>query len=573
MRLNLRQKLLGAFAIDLLLMMALGTFAWFQMGRMNTRAQQVETLAIPALRNVDTIHDLLGDYRRNQLEYMIYTNPADKARLVGEMAEVERAMDRALTDHAGYQTPTEGAPDDLAAVRVAWREFVLANHESFLPALRSGNTGSVQPAFTRLEPIYARLMSASLRLADGSEQQATLALTEVRRTYQNSRIFILAETALTLAISAGIGLALTTSMVRRIRRLTSATRAVARGNLERSVEVPGEDELSVLGQGFDHMVLRLREKRTILEQRNAELGESLERQRQLTEDLVAGREAEAEALRAKTAAEAASEAKSFFLATMSHELRTPLNAILGYAQILQLEAQTRGQSEILPELARIQMAGKHLLGLISNVLDFSKIEQGKLELAWADVDLQQLAREVVTVLEPLARQNGNRLQLDCADDLGTLRCDAARLRQVLFNLLGNAVKFTADGEVTLSIERRTEGREPAVTFAVADTGIGIRERDLDKLFRAFSQIGPDDTTLDEGGSSRRFDGTGLGLVVSQQLCQAMGGAISVESTPGEGSIFTAHLPVSAPSTWMTESTPTLRNEAPTHPTEAPVGVR
>ena len=572
MRLNLRQKLLGAFAIDLLLMMALGTFAWYQMGRMNSRALQVETLAIPALRNVDTIHDLLGEYRRNQLEYMIYTNPADKARLVGGMVDLEKAMDQALTDHAGYQDAAAGDPSDLEAVRVAWRDFVVANHESFLPALRSGNTGSVQPAFTRLEPLYARLMSASLRLADRSEQQATLALTEVRRTYQNSRIFILTETALTLAISAGIGLALTTSMVRRIRRLTSATRAVARGDLERSVEVPGEDELAVLGQGFDHMVSKLREKRATLEQRNQELGESLERQRQLTEDLVAGREAEAEALRAKTAAEAASEAKSFFLATMSHELRTPLNAILGYAQILQLEAQARGQSEILPELARIQMAGKHLLGLISNVLDFSKIEQGKLELAGADVEILPLAREVVMVLEPLARQNGNRLRLDGSDDLGTLHCDAAKLRQVLFNLLSNAVKFTEDGEITLSIERRA-GEEPAVTFAVADTGIGIHDRDRDKLFQAFSQIEPQDSGAEDSAPRRRFDGTGLGLVVSQQLCQAMGGAIHVESTPGEGSTFTARFPVSEPPAPATEITPTLRTETPIHPNVAPGGAR
>ena len=551
MRLSIRQKLLGALALDLLLMMALGTFAWMQMARMNARASMVGERVIPTLRNVDRIHDVLSEYRRRQLEYMLFDNPADKARLEGEMGELEATMSQAIEAQIAY-LPT-GQTDALEEMRIAWQSFVRSNHRTFLPTTRGGNTGSVQPAFTRLEPLYSRLMDASQRLADLGEEQAEDALAEVRSTYHESRIFIFGETLLTLAISAAIGFFLATHMARRVGALTSATLAVAGGDLDRDVVVSGGDELETLGRNFNHMVARLRSKHAALVERNSELSQSLERQRQLTEDLVARRRAEEAALRARSAAEAASQAKSLFLATMSHELRTPLNAILGYTQILQLEAEQRRQAGILPELGRIQLAGRHLLGLISNVLDFSKIEQGKLELAWTEIEVATLAREVTAILEPLARQNGNQWRLECPPDLGTLRTDPVKLRQILFNLLSNAVKFTENGTVTLKIERHAGnlpghgGTGAELTLKVIDTGIGIHPRDRDKLFQPFGQIDP-------GGQSR-FDGTGLGLVVSQELCQAMGGEIRVESTPGKGSAFTVHLPIHDPASEQNDSTP------------------
>jgi signal transduction histidine kinase len=285
------------------------------------------------------------------------------------------------------------------------------------------------------------------------------------------------------------------------------------------------------------MVVRLRNQRSLLEQRNTELRTSLSRQEQLTTDLVVRKEAEEAAYRAKAEAEAISQSKSRFLATMSHELRTPLNAILGYAQVLQLEAAISGQNENVPHLERIGVAGRHLLTIINNVLDFSKIEAGKMELDLSDIDVRQLADETLAIIGPLACERGNRVFLECGA-IGTMWTDAAKLRQILFNLLSNAVKFTEHGTITLQVWRDVaidSESVPVMCFEVVDTGIGISPEQQQRLFQPFAQA--------DASIMRSYGGTGLGLALTRELCELLGGEISLASMLNQGTTFTVRLPV------------------------------
>jgi signal transduction histidine kinase len=245
-----------------------------------------------------------------------------------------------------------------------------------------------------------------------------------------------------------------------------------------------------------------------------------------------------ELLRARQDAEAASRAKSHFLANMSHELRTPLNAILGYAELLQEEAQERRVPEFLPDLERIRSAGRHLLTLINDVLDLSKIEAGKVELALAPFPVRRVLDEVVATAEPLVARKANRLELRCPQDPGTMYSDETRIRQVLFNLVSNAAKFTERGTIGLDIRREADGGvDDWLVFAVSDTGIGMSAEQLGRLFEAFVQA--------DGSIAAKYGGTGLGLAISRRLCRLLGGDIQVASEYGRGTTFTVRLPATA----------------------------
>jgi PAS domain S-box-containing protein len=239
-------------------------------------------------------------------------------------------------------------------------------------------------------------------------------------------------------------------------------------------------------------------------------------------------------LQARRDAESANSAKSDFLANMSHELRTPLNAIIGYSEMLEEDAVDRDATEAVTDLRRIRAAGHHLLALINDVLDLSKIEAGKMDLHLETFDLRSAIDAVASTVSPLIEKNGNVLALELADGIGTMHADVTRVRQVLFNLLSNASKFTERGTITLAGARRTMGNAEWIELTVRDTGIGMTPEQLERLFNAFAQA--------ESSTAKKYGGTGLGLVISRMFCEMMGGTITVASEAGVGTVFTVRLP-------------------------------
>jgi len=290
------------------------------------------------------------------------------------------------------------------------------------------------------------------------------------------------------------------------------------------------DEIGRLIDGFNTMLSEIQQRDTALQSTNGELKT---RTKELEEEVFQRKQAQEELLNAKHAAEEANRAKSTFLANMSHELRTPLNAIIGYSEMLEEETRDSGKVENVQDLKKIQTAGKHLLSLINDVLDLSKIEAGKMGLHLEFFDVSQVIEEMVTTLQPAAAKNANSIHVHVAENVSAMKADLTKVRQILFNLLSNACKFTDHGTVSVDVDQIKVGDREWIQFKVSDTGIGISAKQKENLFHEFAQA---DTSI-----ARKYGGTGLGLAITHRFVQLMKGQIDVESEPGEGATFTVRL--------------------------------
>jgi signal transduction histidine kinase/DNA-binding response OmpR family regulator len=420
-----------------------------------------------------------------------------------------------------------------------------------------------------------RLLAHPLQL-NGEAQGTVLVAQSIKELLQTQQ-----DLQMALFIFAGLlavggiifGVAVLVSFARPIATLARATRDVSRGQFEQQLTVPHfvvKDEISDLTENFNVMSQRLKELYTGLEDKVRERTRELQIERDRLNDT-----SKALAVARDQALEA-SQAKSTFLANMSHELRTPLNAIIGYSEMLQEEVVEIGEEALASDLRKINTAGKHLLGLINDILDLSKIEAGKMELFLETFSVSELIHDVTTTIQPLVRQKHNQLVVQSDEHLGDMHADLTKLRQALFNLLSNASKFTEHGAITLKVTRQVERRHSAtlrldgderrsgntprlsgdwVVFSVSDTGIGMTLDQVSKLFQAFTQA--------DASTTRKYGGTGLGLAITKRFCQLMGGDIFVESEPNVGTTFTVYMPARVGQADGSQSRlPTLTSVAP-----------
>jgi signal transduction histidine kinase len=483
---RVQTKLLAAFLAIAALLIIVGAVGLEALSKVNRRTEELIKLQrkIEAYRQVQ--HDTTSQL------YSVAT-----ALLLGDEQTLSSTL-RQLNQF-GYDVDRLEfvAKDEVELIEQFRRDYnrfieVVTN---VIELIRAGQAAQArQMQLRESTPLADRLERLTNQLVNKAEADVVAGIEASTDAYETARWIVVGFALGSIALALGLGYAISWSLLGPVKEIEKRLDEVAAGQFAQRVHVVNRDELGVLASNVNRMC--------------EELG-------RLYQQL-----------------ELASKNKSQFLANMSHELRTPLNAIIGVSEMLREDAEALKQDT--EPLDRVLGAGRHLLALINDILDLSKIEAGRMELHLETFPLVPVIEDVAKTIEPLAAKNENRVAVSCNGAIGKLHADQMRLRQALLNLMSNANKFTKAGTITIDARDNKENGRDWITVAVADTGVGMTPEQMGRLFQEFSQA--------TSSTASKYGGTGLGLVISKRFCQMMGGDITVESEPGRGSTFTIRLP-------------------------------
>jgi signal transduction histidine kinase len=484
---RVQTKLLAAFLAIAILLIMMGAVGLQLLSGVNQRTEELITLQ----RKIEA-------YRQVQHDTTIQLYSVSSALLASDDATLLstlRQLNQFGFDVDRLKFVAKDEVELLGRYRQDYERFVeiVTQVVELIRDRRAAEAQELQA--TQAAPLADRLERLTNQLVNKAEADVVTGIEASKQAYENSQYVVIAFALGSIVLALVLGYAISWSLVSPVEEIEARLNRVAAGDFTQRVHVINRDELGTLAANVNRMC--------------EELGRLYQH------------------------IEAASQNKSQFLASMSHELRTPLNAIIGLTEMMVTNAARFGTEKAMEPLQRVHRAGTHLLGLINQVLDLSKIEAGKLELNPTAVHLARLIEEVMGTARPLAEQNKNRLVVEAQENLGQLTVDPMRLRQILLNLLSNACKFTKQGEVVLRA-RRVVGGSDWIELAVADSGIGMTAEQQAKLFEEFTQA--------DASTAREYGGTGLGLAITRKLAHMMGGDVTVASEPGKGSVFTVRLP-------------------------------
>jgi signal transduction histidine kinase/CheY-like chemotaxis protein len=507
---KLSTRLVASFSVVGAVTVLLGGFSLNRLWTVRLAAREVEQVQLPSSRLISAMDAEVARIRMAELQYVLSATPGQR-RWYGH--DTDNLLVSLAHDRASFEPLIDGPVErDLYWSFMGNWYLYLNQHRAVLALADSGRTaeamttlrGPSQITFDRASGNLQELRDLTVRAGIDATQRS-----EVQ--YASSRSFIIACSAAALLAGLILALLLMRAITRPLRSLTDAAERIEGGDLSHRVKLRAHDEFTMLATTFNRMARTLGSVQRSLEHRVADLDVAKEAHRE-----------------ARQLAEMANQAKSEFLANMSHELRTPLNSVIGFAAIL-LKNRLRGASaKELGYLERIEANGRHLLALINSVLDLSKVEAGHMQLEITSVSLGDLARETVAELEPQALARSVRLSVESPDGTHLLDTDRARLKQVLVNLVGNAVKFSPDRAVRVVVRTDPDSGRP-LRVDVVDSGIGIPADRMESIFEAFQQA--------DNSTSRQHGGTGLGLTISRSLAVLMGFHVEATSEVGVGSTF------------------------------------